>query len=110
MFNRLYKKIKDILGRPTQERDDLGLGIDTRRDWKILCALFVLFFAVIFFVDYYLFYRVDVFGGGASPLRESLVSEFDMKKLNGVIKDWQGRVREFDKRAGMVPKIVDPSL
>ncbi|MBI3632627.1 MAG: hypothetical protein HY225_04220 [Candidatus Vogelbacteria bacterium] len=109
MFVNYFNNFKTFFEKPLST-SGLSLGVDTKRDWKLLINFFVVSLLVLAALDYYLFYNVNIIIGNGDLSQQPGAQNFDPKKLEKVLADWGSKSVEFNVHETNFPAIVDPSL
>jgi hypothetical protein len=110
MFKDYYIKIRDFLGLSSRPAGDLGLGIDSRRDWRFLCVLFLVLVFIVLAADIYIFYGGQYMGvKNIEGSSDDLVS-LDKARLDKTINSWRDREVNFNKLLEDKSNLVDPSI
>jgi len=106
---RYEKIVENFFGHVHRGRG-LGLGIDMRRDWKMLSAAFLVLVFFILVFDIYLFYfSSDQMDGGVDT-QSGITLKLDELELKKVVKDWQERGERLNSLFGEKTVFIDPSL
>ena len=111
MLEKYYDKIKYLFSVSTHSGRGLSLGINMRRDWKILCATFSFLILLILLLDIYIFYIGSSQADNNKteiPLNDSLI--LDGPRLDKVLSDWRDRELQLNKLLEGKAKFIDPSL
>lgn len=93
---------------PFESKRNMGLDIDARRDWRVLCGGFCLLILAVLIADIYLS-RYGFEGFHTDVNTKDLVM-LDRSKLTGVVNDWKAKEIRFEQILKEKPAIVDPSL
>jgi hypothetical protein len=110
MFKDYYIKIMDFLGLSSHSAGDLGLGVDARRDWRLLCMFFLALVFIVLAADIYFFYGGDYMGvKNIEGTSDDLVS-LDKTRLDKTISSWRDREVSFNKLLEDKSNLVDPSV
>lgn len=88
----------------------LGLNVDARRDWKILCRVFFLLIFLFLIIDIYFFNIRNSLNGDDMGFQAEVYSDLDRSKLNRVVSDWRAKELRFNEALKEKSALVDPSL
>ena len=105
MFDSIKNRIKDFKGR-----DVLHSGVDPKRDWKLLLAVFFCLVAVAFVTDYILLnVSADSFEGATLDTALTGLS-INNAKLSGTLEAWKSKETKFNDLLKAKPALlIDPS-
>ncbi len=81
--------------------------IDPKRDWIILCVLFVLMTVAMFSIALYIFYSASSLSMSSGS---SVSSTLDQARLSKVLTDWRAKEIKFNQTLESKQSPVDPSL
>ncbi|MDO8493164.1 MAG: hypothetical protein Q7S19_01300 [bacterium] len=91
----------------TESKRNLGLNIDSRRDWRVLCRVFCLLICTTLIVDIYL----SGYGSDDSiAMNTGNPVKLNRSKLTEVISTWRTKEVNFNQILKEKPVMVDPSL